>query len=59
MVAKKKSSSKKLVVKKDSVKKLTDEDLKKVGGGMRPIGEACSANCPGHTGTFIQGKTVS
>ena len=61
MVDKKKDkeSDKKLTVKKDKVKKLNKDDLKKVGGGMPAAGEKCTPNCPGHGGTWIQGKTVS
>jgi hypothetical protein len=54
MVDKKKAAGKneKLGLKKKTVKKISDEDLKKVGGGMKAQGEMCTATCTGHWDSF-------
>lgn len=39
---------KKLTVTKKTVKKISDEDLRSVGGGKPQQGEKCTATCTGH-----------
>ncbi|HEY8075950.1 MAG TPA: hypothetical protein VIF62_17605 [Labilithrix sp.] len=51
MTKKSAGKDKKLPLKKKTVKKVSDEDLKKVGGGMRRA-EMCTATCTGHWDSF-------
>lgn len=48
----KKKKDEKLGLKKKTVKKISDEDLKKVGGGRPMAGEKCTATCTGHWESF-------